>query len=125
MGIIYLNESRSNQTTRNNRRQLIPITNIPHRQIILRPDRLQQMLNLIERARRALLLRPRHQIQDRDPLLVRPRLAAHDEDGELPLAGAQLRDEGECGLDVLCGSEGSDGLVELVFAGAAEIHEHC
>jgi hypothetical protein len=89
------------------RSQLIAIANvIPISKVILGPDSLQYSLTIVQRSRRAHLLRPGDDIEDDGPLLIRSRLTANDENGKLLFTGAQPEENSEGSVDVLLCSEG-------------------
>lgn len=94
---------------------------VPFPEIILGPDSLQYSLAIIERSRRAHLLRPRNDIEDDGPLLIRSCLAANDMDGKLLFTEPQSGEDSKGFVDILLGP---DGLIDHAFGSSAEEHQH-
>lgn len=94
---------------------------IPFPEIILSPDSLQYPLTIIERPRRAHLLRPENDIEDDGPLLIRSRLAANDVNGKLLFTEPQSGEDSKGFVDILlC----SDVLVDHAFGSSVEEHQY-
>jgi hypothetical protein len=94
---------------------------IPFPEIILGPDSLQYSLAIVERSRRAHFLRPRNDIEDNRPLLIRSRLAANDMDGKLLLTEPQTGEDSKGIVDILLGP---NGLVDHASGSSTEEHQH-
>lgn len=116
-----LDKGGHNPTAANDIAQPVPIVDIPIGKVDLRPHGLQQNPHIVERTGRYILLGSGNEIEDHRALIISPSLASQDEDGELPVTGAQPREYGEGSVNlILC----TGSLAEQVLGRSGEVHEH-